>query len=427
MQKKIILIFFIIFLIKLSFADENLLKKTIAEKEVKKIWSKIEVIKTSKKETLDILERYIINSINLLYNIKTGQLAFSFEYKDNRNNLNNIAFLFPGTYISDTINYGDIVIDVYPKYTKDQKENFFPIYNNNDWKILKEKIDLNKTTYQLAISYPQNNQENSNNYFKVKNNKQLIQDYINFIQEKNNIQITHRFLDQIYVNNSFDNKTLFIYSIMYKYPELLLKILKKGKVIIKLKKSPLIYALIFNSPETAKILIEYGYDINSIDENQMSPLLYALINRHPDVAQILINKGADINIRYKKEDTPLILAIELKYPKVVKLLIEKGVELNNNFKNVYTPLKYAINYSTPEIVEILIDNNAKFSKYDEKNKLTPLIYSLLNSKPEIAKILIKKGTDVNQKNKTGQSPLYLAKMHGYNEIVELLKKYGAKE
>jgi ankyrin repeat protein len=414
MNKKIIIVLLSILLTLSTFCNENLLKKTISEREAKKIWSKIEVIKTTKKEILEILERYKLNSINLLYNKNTGQLAFSFEYKDNKNNLFKIAFLIPGTYISDTINLGDIVIDVFPRFTSNQKTSWFPIYKNNDWKTLKENIELDKIKYQYAISFSGKNIEN----------------YINSIQDKIDRQIFHIFLDHIYNTNSFDNKVLLFYSIIYNYPELLLKIIKKvAKIDYKLhgKKSSLIFAIFFKSPETAKILINNGCDINIIDEDKMSPLLYALKNKYPDIALILINKGADINIKNKKEETPLLLAIESKYPKIVKLLINKGVEINTRLKNVYTPLMYAIRYSTPEIVEILIDNNAKFSEYDEKDKLTPLIYSLLNSKPEIAKILIKKGANVNAKNKAGESPLKLAKKHGYNEIVNLLKKYGAKE
>ena len=429
MSKKILFILSIIFISIISYSNENLLNKTIQVNEVKKIWPKIEIIKTTKKEVLKILENYKLDSINLLNNKKTGQLAFSFEYKDNRNNINRIAFLFPGTFISDSINFGDIVIDIYPKLISNQKNNLFPIYENKDWKVLKENIDLDNIIYQFAVSSIKKETENNNNFVKDKDNNKSNLEYINFIQEEKIKLIMHKFLDHIYNSNSYENKTLLIYSIIYKYPDLLLNLIKNGANInftLFDKKSPLIYALEYNSPQTAKILIEKGCNINIIDKDQWTPLLYALKNKYPEIALLLINNGAEININNKKEETPLILAIELKYPEIVKLLINKGAEINTRFKNVYTPLAYALRYSTPEIVKLLIDNNAKLSNSYINKKITPLIYALLNSRPEIAKMLIKNGADVNVINKAGQSPLDLAKSHGYNEIIELLKKYGAK-
>jgi len=45
----------------------------------------------------------------------------------------------------------------------------------------------------------------------------------------------------------------------------------------------------------------------------------------------------------------------------------------------------------------------------------------------IVNLLITKGVDVNAKDKRGRTPLQLAEQNGYTEIVELLRKHGAKE
>ena len=42
-------------------------------------------------------------------------------------------------------------------------------------------------------------------------------------------------------------------------------------------------------------------------------------------------------------------------------------------------------------------------------------------------LLIANGAEVNVKAKSGDSPLSLAKDKGHTEIVELLRKHGAKE
>jgi len=38
-----------------------------------------------------------------------------------------------------------------------------------------------------------------------------------------------------------------------------------------------------------------------------------------------------------------------------------------------------------------------------------------------------KGADIDVKNRRGETPLSLAKQKGHTEIVELLRKHGAKE
>jgi ankyrin repeat protein len=56
-----------------------------------------------------------------------------------------------------------------------------------------------------------------------------------------------------------------------------------------------------------------------------------------------------------------------------------------------------------------------------------LYFAVLRGHKDVAELLIAKGADVNVKNNQGRTPLSLAKKKGHNEIVELLRKHGAKE
>ena len=46
---------------------------------------------------------------------------------------------------------------------------------------------------------------------------------------------------------------------------------------------------------------------------------------------------------------------------------------------------------------------------------------------DVVEVLIAHGADVNAKTKNGKTPIYLAKRYSRDQIVELLRKHGAKE
>ena len=103
-------------------------------------------------------------------------------------------------------------------------------------------------------------------------------------------------------------------------------------------------------------------------------------------------------------------------------MLRRDIKLiKDNGKKVYA----VINPGTPLCLESLVDEidgvlmmsvNPGFAK----QKFIPSVLTKIQE-------LIKGGADVNVKNKDGESALSMAKKRGRKEIVELLKKAGAKE
>jgi ankyrin repeat protein len=59
--------------------------------------------------------------------------------------------------------------------------------------------------------------------------------------------------------------------------------------------------------------------------------------------------------------------------------------------------------------------------------MTPLHFAVYRHSETITKMLIAKGASVNAKDDFGSTPLRWASDKGYKDIVELLKRHGAKE
>ena len=122
--------------------------------------------------------------------------------------------------------------------------------------------------------------------------------------------------------------------------------------------------------------------------------------KNNDVKTVMkaIEKGADVNAKDKDSMTALIWAAIKNSIEVAKLLIEKGADVNAKID-----------------ISDVVDGG-----------LTVLMIAVGSDSLEIAKLLIEKGANVNAKDKKGGTALMGAKKKGHQQMVDLLKKHGAK-
>lgn len=129
-----------------------------------------------------------------------------------------------------------------------------------------------------------------------------------------------------------------------------------------LDKSPLHLACECGYQHVAKVLLQFGADINLIGlhTNGASPLHLACMNHHIETADFLVRNGASINQqgKFTCRGTPLHIACVMGFRDVVELLISHGAILDQRDKLGFTPLHTACEAGEYDIASFLISLDA---------------------------------------------------------------------
>lgn len=214
-----------------------------------------------------------------------------------------------------------------------------------------------------------------------------------------------------------------------------------GHVALGEKERPLLELLIAKGANLASIhlsayqgdldevknFIEKGADIEAMDSYGATPLYYAAARGSKELVEFLIARGANVNAKDKRDLAPLHVAAVHGHKDVVAFLIDNAADIYAKGQYGYTPIYWAAWSEVPEVVELLLEKGVDVNTKDEWGN-TPLHYMAeYDYYRNMAEFLIVKDADVNAKNNQGKTPLQVAKEKGHTEIVELLKKHGAKE
>ena len=178
-------------------------------------------------------------------------------------------------------------------------------------------------------------------------------------------------------------------------------------------------------------LVKSGVPIDARDGRARTPLHVAAFMQKPEAARVLMRLGADANaLEAQKYDIVTIAAVANDVP-MLKVALDGGCKAGNITSPYYgTALIAAAHLGHDEVVRTLIAAKAPL---DHVNNLgwTAVIESIVlgnGGKRHVAtlKALVDAGANVNLADRSGETPLTLAKRRGFNEMVAILEKAGGK-
>jgi len=178
-------------------------------------------------------------------------------------------------------------------------------------------------------------------------------------------------------------------------------------------------------------LVRAGAAIDARDARNRTPLHVAVYMAKPEAARALLRLGADANaLEFQQYDIVTIAAVADNVP-MLKLALEGGCKAGN-ITSPYqgTALIAAAHLGHVEVVRTLIAAKAPL---DHVNNLgwTALIESIVlgdggKRHTTVLKDLVDARSNINLGDRSGATPLTLAKKRGYAEMVKILESAGAR-
>jgi len=195
--------------------------------------------------------------------------------------------------------------------------------------------------------------------------------------------------------------------------------------------SPLQYAAVNGSTDTAEVLINFGADVNAGQPTTgeqaecFTPLSLAVKENHTDTACLLLDNGADHTV--SDLGTHLIhYAASKGNIRLVARLLECGTNINEIDNNGKTALFLACGSESLETVQHILLRGANTTISTFSSAITPLHMAVWLGSDEIVAALLEVGAPLEAKSLSeGWTPLAVAAFRGHCSVISKLIQGGA--
>jgi ankyrin repeat protein len=166
--------------------------------------------------------------------------------------------------------------------------------------------------------------------------------------------------------------------------------------------SPLMTAAKTGVNDVVNTLLSHGADANIQEPRRnQSALMWAIAFNHPDTARLLIEHGADLDATTKMLDEDFDPVVLEGYKANVPGTPQGG----------YTPLMFAARAGDLPTSKLLVSNNADINAVSVEDG-TALVIAAAGGYEELALFLVEQGADPNLTDANGMTPLHYAMRDG---------------
>lgn len=221
--------------------------------------------------------------------------------------------------------------------------------------------------------------------------------------------------------------------------------------------TPLMWAADRGNTEIVKVLLKAGADPNVVNKDGATALIFATNHSpaNPELVRALIEGKADPNLKNRDDEFPLLLAVrdqkfdlipvittakidwtlsgvahtalgtavDQRSKDAVQALLKAGADPNVMGPTNQAPLIMAMD--NEEIFRMLLAAKANPNVKNSWGQ-TALIVAVSEDQADRVEDLIKAGASLDAKSDQDQTALQFAETQAKNEMVELLKRHGAK-
>ncbi|ORY39709.1 ankyrin [Neocallimastix californiae] len=164
-------------------------------------------------------------------------------------------------------------------------------------------------------------------------------------------------------------------------------------------------------------------DLNMADHYGNTALHNACKKNYTSIVQLLLSEEDNINVNIQNQNgnTALMIAVYENNIEIIHELLKcKNININTLNVQLETPLIAACRMNNYKIAKILLDNKAIINKRYDMNGETAIFHSIRNNNKKLTGLLLDNEAYVSFKNKSGKSPLAIAKEYKFKGIVSML-------
>jgi ankyrin repeat protein len=185
--------------------------------------------------------------------------------------------------------------------------------------------------------------------------------------------------------------------------------------------TPLDLALAYkNGPMVAALLRLGSQPGNSAAAGEAMEM--ATLHGRTETARLLIDNGFDINQPTRTGSTYLNDAALKGQGKMVALLLAKGARLEARGENGDSPLHDAALGGSPEVITLLLDHGAAIDVPDRESGATPLMIAASLGRAGAVAVLLQRGANPLLRDHAGHTALDRAREAQNNDVVKLLQR-----